>query len=76
MDIACGNGNLSHVCALAMAQKGNQRLLCIAVSNSNDIQVRDASNAKPYGKNLEGLPKPAVLMQVSIQDNVKEQKSY
>ena len=63
-DIACGRGDGSHVCALAMARVCAQNLICIATSDSNDIYIRDAVNAKPYGTPLSGLSSPAKYLQV------------
>jgi len=55
----CGRGNGSHVCALTTARVCAQSLLCIAVSDSNEIYIRDAQTAKPYGTALSGLSSPA-----------------
>jgi len=63
-DIACGRGDGSHVCALATARVCGQGLLCIAMSDCNDIYVRDATTAKPYGTSLSGLSSPAKHLQV------------
>jgi len=63
-DIACGRGDGSHVCALAMARVCSQSLICIAVSDSNEILIRDAQTAKPYGTPLSGLSSPARYLQV------------
>jgi len=65
-DIACGRGDGSHVCALAVARVCAQSLICIAVCDSEEIFVRDVQTAKPYGTPLSGLTAPARYLQVPI----------
>jgi len=63
-DIVCGRGDGSHVCALAVARVCGQTLLCIAMSDTNEIFIRDAKTAKSYGTALSGLTSPARYLQV------------
>ena len=65
-DIACGRGDGSHVCALATARVCGQVLLCVSTSDSNEIYIRDAITAKPYGTPLSGLSSPAKHLQVLV----------
>ena len=62
-DIACGRDG-SHVCALTTTRVCAQNLICFAMSDSNEIYVRDAMTAKPYGTPLTGLASPARYLQV------------
>jgi len=63
-DIACGRGDGSHVCALAVARVCAQSLICIAVADSNEIYIRDTLTGRPYGTPLSGLSSPARHLQV------------
>jgi len=72
----CGRGDGSHVCALTIARVCAQNLICIATSDSNDICVRDAQTAKPYGTALTGLPSPARYLQVVDQPEFVLQGSH
>jgi len=63
-DLACGRGDGSHVCSLAVTRVCAHSLICVAVTDSKEIYVRDALTGVPYGTPLSGLASPAKYLQV------------